>query len=65
MTSCLAKDEDYTVCAQLGTYSDPFTVVGLAGSLSMTTVNANGSDRARLRGREPPSLGPVALQLGP
>jgi hypothetical protein len=37
VTSCLGKDENYTVRAQLGTYSDPFTVVGLAGSLATPT----------------------------
>lgn len=44
VTSCLEKDENYTVRAQLGSYSDPFTVVGLARSLATTTVNANGTD---------------------
>lgn len=44
VTSCLAKDGNYTVRAQLGTYSDPFTVAGLAGSLATTTGNANGSN---------------------
>jgi len=44
VTSCLAKNENYTVRAQLGTYSDPFTVVGLAGSLATTTSSANGTD---------------------
>lgn len=43
VTSCLAKDENYTVRAQLGTYFDPFTVAGLAGSLATTTANANGT----------------------
>lgn len=43
VTSCLAKDENYTVRAQLGTYSDPFTVVGLAGSLATTTGSTNGT----------------------
>jgi hypothetical protein len=37
VTSCLGKDENYTVRAQLGTYSDPFTVAGLAGSLATPT----------------------------
>lgn len=44
MTSCLAKDGTYTVRAQLGTFSDPFTVAGLAGSLATTTANTNGTD---------------------
>lgn len=44
VTSCLAKDENYTVRAQLGTYSDPFTVIGLAGSLATTTAITNGTD---------------------
>lgn len=44
VTSCLAKDENYTVRAQLGTYSDPFTIVGLAGSLATTTAYANRTD---------------------
>ncbi|KAM0704974.1 hypothetical protein Q7P35_007761 [Cladosporium inversicolor] len=44
VTSCYAKDENYTVRAQLGTYSDPFTVVGLAESLATTTATANGTD---------------------
>lgn len=33
----------YTVRAQLGTCSDPFTVSGLARSLATTTANANGT----------------------
>jgi hypothetical protein len=37
VTSCLGKDENYTVRAQLGTFSDPFTVAGLAGSLATPT----------------------------
>lgn len=43
VTTCLAKDENYTVRAQLGTYSNPFTVVGLAGSLATTTASINGT----------------------
>jgi hypothetical protein len=42
VTSCLAKDENYTVRAQLGTFSDPFTVAGLAGSLA-TPTGTNGT----------------------
>lgn len=37
VTSCLAKDPDYTIRAQLGQFSDPFTVSGLAGSLAAAT----------------------------
>jgi hypothetical protein len=45
VTTCVAKDEKYTIRAQLGTYSDPFTVAGLAGSLAITTAatNENGT----------------------
>jgi hypothetical protein len=41
VTSCLATNENYTVRAQLGTYSDPFTVAGHAGGLATTTATAN------------------------
>ncbi|PPJ60120.1 hypothetical protein CBER1_03089 [Cercospora berteroae] len=37
VTSCLAKDPDYTIRAQLGQFSVPFTVSGLAGSLAGET----------------------------
>lgn len=43
VTSCLAKDENYTVRAQLGTFSNPFTVSGLAGSQATTTGSVNGT----------------------
>lgn len=39
VTTCLAKDASYTVRAQLGTYQNPFTVTGLAGSLATSTAN--------------------------
>lgn len=58
VTSCLAKDENYTVRAQLGTYSDPFTVVGLAGSLATTTANGNGTGTS-------PTASPGAAVPGP
>jgi hypothetical protein len=41
VTTCVAKDRKYTIRAQLGTYSNPFTVVGLAGSLATTTATTN------------------------
>lgn len=44
VTSCLAKDASYTVRAQLGTFSNPFTVSGLAGSQATTTGVVNGSE---------------------
>jgi hypothetical protein len=58
VTSCLAKDENYTIRAQLGTYSDPFTVDGLAGSLATTTPNANGTGIS-------PTASPGATVTGP
>jgi hypothetical protein len=52
------QDENYTVHAQLGTYSDPFTVVGLAGSLATTTAKAYGTDIS-------PTASPGATVAGP
>ncbi|KAI5367196.1 hypothetical protein Slin14017_G022320 [Septoria linicola] len=40
VSSCLAKDANYMVRAELGTFEDPFTVSGLAGSLASTTVDS-------------------------
>ena len=64
VTSCLAKDENYTVRAQLGTYSDPFTVVGLAGSLATTTLNANGTDMSATASPGATIPGPSSSEAG-
>ncbi|GAB7323447.1 hypothetical protein MBLNU13_g05899t1 [Cladosporium sp. NU13] len=64
VTSCLAKDENYTVRAQLGTYSDPFTVVGLAGSLATTTANANGTATSSTAGPGATISGPSSSAAG-
>jgi hypothetical protein len=37
VTTCLAKDAKYTIRAELGTFEVPFTIAGLAGSLTSIT----------------------------
>jgi hypothetical protein len=64
VTSCLAKDENYTVRAQLGTYSDPFTVSGLAGSLATTTANTNGTDMSSTASPGATISGPISSAVG-
>lgn len=42
VTTCLAKDAAYTIRAQLGAFSNPFTVSGLAGSLQRAQSTTAG-----------------------
>lgn len=64
VTLCLAKDENYTVRAQLGPYSDPFTVVGLARSLATTTATANGTDMSSTARPGATISGPISSAAG-
>ncbi|KAF6803668.1 hypothetical protein CSOJ01_10744 [Colletotrichum sojae] len=42
VTSCLAKDAEYSIRAELGTFSNPFTVSGLAGSIQRAQTSTAG-----------------------
>ena len=64
VTSCLAKDKNYAVRVQLGTYSDPFTNIDLAGSLATTTVNANATDMSSTATPGPTISGPSSSAAG-
>lgn len=60
MTSCLGKDSNYELKAQIGTFENPFTITGLAG-INATTTTARPVSTSSLvgsTGSPPPSLGP-------
>ncbi|KAF6826425.1 hypothetical protein CMUS01_09452 [Colletotrichum musicola] len=66
VTSCLAKDAEYTIRAELGTFSNPFTVSGLAGSIqrAQTSTAGPGSTSSLPTQTTNPGMGPGQLSGG-